>query len=77
MLSKLQPKNTYEQVSSNFANLPFEKEYFKSFSKNSNGTVNKRNTAYLLIKNQWTGFEKSLLATNKLFRVLKCSGFKK
>jgi len=62
----LKKKNTYADVVADFPNLPFEKAYWKQFSKNTSSTLPKRTVAYLLIRNQWTGFEKSLMALNKL-----------
>lgn len=32
---------------------------------------------YLLIRNQWAGFQTALLASGKLYRVIKCSGLRK
>jgi len=76
MWGKLKKRNHFEDLAAAFPNLPIEKAFFKTFSKNKAGTLPKRTAAYLLIRNQWPGFEKSILAVNKLYRVLRCSGFK-
>lgn len=60
-----------------FPETPFESDYFKAFSRNAAGTLPPRLVFYLLVKNQWVGFGKTILAVNKLYRVLRCSGFKK
>jgi len=38
----MKPKMNYEDMAKAFGQLPFEKEYFVSFSKNKKGTVPKK-----------------------------------
>lgn len=57
--------------------MPFEKEYFTAFSKNKNGTCTKKAVMYMLIRNQFTGLNKLVTTNGKLYRVLRCTAFRK
>lgn len=64
---KLQPAgNTYEAVAAAFENFPIEKDSFKAYSRNVAGTLPKKVVLYMLIRNQWSGFQDLLLLNGKL-----------
>jgi len=44
VFDKLQPKNNYVDLQKEFGTLPFEKEYFTSYSKNKDGSNTKKTT---------------------------------